>query len=207
MKNIFALVLAVGVALGAVGCSSRQATTTTTSGTNSSTSTQTPATVPQSIYDFTLPNITGTETSLAQYRGKVVIFVNVASRCGYTGQYADLEAFYQQYKDRGVVILGFPANNFGGQEPGTNEEIATFCSTTYGVTFPMFAKISVKGDDMHPLYQFLTERRHNQSHDDFEINWNFNKVVLNREGRVVHHFKSGVKPGDSEFTEAIEALL
>jgi glutathione peroxidase len=137
----------------------------------------------------------------------VLVFVNVASRCGYTGQYRDLEAFYQAYKDKGVVVLGFPSNNFGGQEPGSNEEIATFCSTTYGVSFPMFAKISVKGNEMHPLYQFLTRRQLNQSHDDFDITWNFNKVVVDRLGRVVHHFKSGVNPSETEFRQAIDALL
>lgn len=161
----------------------------------------------QSIYDFRLPSITGTEVDFSQYRGKVLVFVNVASRCGYTGQYRDLEAFYQAYKDKGVVVLGFPANNFGGQEPGSNEEIATFCSTTYGVSFPMFAKISVKGNEMHPLYQFLTRRQLNQSHDDFDITWNFNKVVVDRLGRVVHHFKSGVNPSETEFRHAIDALL
>jgi glutathione peroxidase len=161
----------------------------------------------QSIYDFRLPSITGTEVDFSQYRGKVLVFVNVASRCGYTGQYRDLEAFYQAYKDKGVVVLGFPSNNFGGQEPGSNEEIATFCSTTYGVSFPMFAKISVKGNEMHPLYQFLTRRQLNQSHDDFDITWNFNKVVVDRLGRVVHHFKSGVNPSETEFRQAIDALL
>src|ERR1019366_3146657 len=115
---------------------------------------------------------------LSAYQGKVVLIVNVASRCGFTPQYAGLEALYEKYKDRGFVILGFPANNFGGQEPGTNEEIKTFCSTKYNVTFPMYSKISVKGDDMAPLYQFLTDATGS------EIQWNFTKFLVDKDGKV-----------------------
>ena len=111
-----------------------------------------------SVHEFTLKSIDGKTTPLANYKGKVVMIVNVASRCGYTPQYTQLEAVYAKYKDQGLVILGFPANNFMGQEPGTDEEIKTFCSTKYNVTFPLFSKISVKGDDKAPLYQFLTDK-------------------------------------------------
>ncbi|HXO04271.1 MAG TPA: glutathione peroxidase, partial [Candidatus Sulfotelmatobacter sp.] len=109
-----------------------------------------------SIYDFTLPSIDGKPMPLADYKGKVVLLVNVASRCGFTPQYTALESIYEKYKDQGFVILGFPANNFGGQEPGTNAEIKTFCSAKYNVTFPLYAKVSVKGDDQTPLYKYLT---------------------------------------------------
>ena len=111
-----------------------------------------------SVYDFTLPSIDGKPMPLADFKGKVVLIVNVASRCGFTPQYKGLEALYEKYKDQGFVILGFPANNFGAQEPGTNEEIKTFCSTKYSVTFPMYAKVSVKGEDQTPLYQYLTTK-------------------------------------------------
>src|SRR5271167_76797 len=113
------------------------------------------------VYDFTLPSIDGKPMPLADYKGKVVLMVNVASRCGYTPQYTGLEALYEKYKDQGFVIVGFPANNFGAQEPGTNEEIKTFCKSKYSVTFPMMAKVSVKGDDATPLYQFLTSKAAN----------------------------------------------
>src|SRR5437763_12205873 len=147
------------------------------------------ATVTNSVYDFTLKDIDGKEASLAQYRGKVLLLVNVASRCGLTPQYEGLEKVYLKYKDRGLVILGFPANNFGGQEPGTNEEIKTFCSLKYNVTFPMFTKISVKGDDKAPLYQFLTAKETNPAFAG-EIKWNFTKFLVDRSGKVVSRFES-----------------
>lgn len=153
------------------------------------------------VYDFTMTSIAGDEVNLADYRGKVIVFVNVASKCGYTPQYADLQKFYDEYKDQGVVVLGFPANNFMGQEPGSDEQIATFCQKNYGVSFPMFSKISVKGGDQHPLYAYLTGAV-NQN-----ITWNFNKIVVDRNGKPVQHFKSGVKPGDEAFVSAIKKLL
>jgi len=162
--------------------------------------------IPTSIYDFKLPNIEGQEISFDQYKGKVLVLVNVASRCGYTPQYADLQQFYDEYKDRGVVVMGFPANNFGGQEPGSNEEIQEFCTSKFSVTFPMFSKISVRGDDMHPLYTYLTEKDHNGVMDS-DVSWNFNKYIIDREGRLVHHFKSGVNPSDDKFRTSIEELL
>jgi glutathione peroxidase len=164
------------------------------------------ATVANSIYDFTLKDIDGKEAALAQYRGKVLLLVNVASRCGFTPQYEGLEKVYLKYKDRGLVILGFPANNFMSQEPGTNEEIKTFCSLKYNVTFPMFAKISVKGADTHPLYKYLTDK---QTDPDFagEVKWNFNKFLVGRDGRVIGRFEPPVKPESPEVTQAIEKAL
>ena len=156
----------------------------------------------KTVYDFTLKNIDGKEVSLADYKGKVLLIVNVASKCGFTGQYDGLEKIYDQYRDRGVVVLGFPANNFMGQEPGTDAEIKEFCSTKFDVSFPMFSKISVKGDDIHPLFQFLTS-------GDFagDVSWNFNKFVIGRDGRVVARFGSRTKPEDKDLVAALDKAL
>jgi glutathione peroxidase len=156
------------------------------------------------IYSFTLNNIDGKPAPLADYKGKVVMIVNVASQCGYTPQYSALEAIYEKYKDRGFVILGFPANNFGAQEPGTNEEIKTFCQRKYSVSFPMYAKISVKGDDQAPLYQYLTKQTGSSSG---EIKWNFTKFLVDRDGKVVQRFEPAVTPDSQEVTGAIEKQL
>jgi glutathione peroxidase len=153
-----------------------------------------------SLYDFTMDSIEGAPVPLSQYKGKVALVVNVASRCGFTPQYAALEATYRAHKDRGVVVLGFPANNFKGQEPGTNAEIADFCKRTYDVTFPMFSKVSVLGADKAPLYQFLTS-------GGPEIEWNFTKFVVGRDGAVVARFPSKVKPDATEVIAAIEKAL
>ena len=158
------------------------------------------------IHDFTLNSIDGQPTPLAQFKGKVVLIVNVASRCGFTPQYTGLEALYNKYKDRGFVVLGFPANNFLWQEPGTNETIKAFCSTRYHVTFPMFAKVSVKGRDKAPLYQFLTDKKANPSTGG-EIGWNFTKFLADRNGRVIARFASKVAPESAEMVNAIEAAL
>ena len=158
-----------------------------------------------SIYDFTLPSIDGKPTALSSFKGKVILMVNVASKCGYTPQYTALEALYEKYKDRGFVVLGFPANNFGGQEPGTNEEIKTFCSTKYDVTFPLYAKVSVKGDDTTPLYQYLTKEANPSVAGD--IKWNFTKFLVDRNGQVVQRFEPAVKPDAPEVVAAIEGLL
>ena len=158
------------------------------------------------IHDFTLNSIDGRPTPLAEFQGKVVLLVNVASRCGFTPQYAGLERLYNKYKDRGFVILGFPANNFLWQEPGTNAEIQAFCSSKYHVTFPMFAKISVKGSDKAPLYQFLTDKKANPSTGG-EIGWNFTKFLADRDGRIVGRFASGADPESREVVNAIEAAL
>jgi glutathione peroxidase len=158
-----------------------------------------------SVYNFTLPSIDGEPTSLSSYKGKVILLVNVASRCGFTPQYSALESLYEKYKDQGFVILGFPANNFGAQEPGTNAEIKSFCTLKYNVTFPMFAKVSVKGADTTPLYQYLTQQANPNVAGD--IKWNFTKFLVDRNGRVVARFESPVKPDSPEVVEAIEKLL
>jgi glutathione peroxidase len=158
------------------------------------------------IHEFTLNSIDGHPAPLAQFKGKVVLIVNVASRCGFTPQYAGLEALYKKYKDRGLVVLGFPANNFMWQEPGTDAEIKTFCSTKYHVTFPMFAKVSVKGADKTPLYQFLTDKKANPSTGG-EIRWNFTKFLTDRNGKVIARFASAVNPESAELVNAVEAAL
>jgi glutathione peroxidase len=160
---------------------------------------------PAGIYSFTLNSIDGKPAPLAAYKGKVVLVVNVASQCGYTPQYSALEATYEKYKDQGFVILGFPANNFGGQEPGTNEEIKTFCNRKYNVTFPMYAKISVKGDDQAPLYAYLT--KDTGPGISGEIKWNFTKFLVDRNGKVVQRFESKVTPDSKEVVAAIEKEL
>jgi glutathione peroxidase len=153
-----------------------------------------------------LDSIDGQPTSLAKFKGKVVLIVNVASRCGFTPQYAGLEALYHKYKDRGFVVLGFPANNFLSQEPGTNQAIKAFCSTKYHVTFPMFAKVSVKGADKTPLYQFLTDKAANPSTAG-AIGWNFAKFLADRNGKVIARFASKVTPESAELIDAVEAAL
>ena len=155
------------------------------------------------VLDFTLNSIDGKPAPLSQYQGKVVLIVNVASRCGYTPQYTGLEKVYEKYKDQGFVILGFPANNFGAQEPGTNEEIKTFCSSKYNVTFPMYSKISVKGADIHPLYQFLTTNPGTAG----DVKWNFTKFLVGKDGKVIARFESAVTPESPEVTGAIEKAL
>jgi len=157
------------------------------------------------LYSFTLNSIDGKSAPLADYKGKVVLIVNVASQCGYTPQYSALEAIYEKYKDRGFVIVGFPANNFGAQEPGTNAEIKTFCSRKYNVTFPMYAKISVKGADQSPLYSYLTKETGTGIAG--EIKWNFTKFLVDRNGNVVQRFEPAVTPDSTDVTTAIEKQL
>jgi glutathione peroxidase len=160
----------------------------------------------QTIYQFTMDDISGKPVSLKQYEGKVVLIVNVASECGLTPQYEGIQALYEREKDRGLVVLGFPANNFMGQEPGTNEEIQTFCSVKYGVGFPMFSKISVDGRHKHPLYDFLTEKDKNGVLDA-NVTWNFQKFLIGRDGRVVASFKPSTEVDSPEVQEAIQKLL
>lgn len=155
----------------------------------------------KSVYDFKVKTIDGKEVSLSQYKGKKILIVNTASECGYTKQYADLEKLYEEKKDK-LVILGFPANDFGGQEPGTNTEIKTFCQKNYGVTFPMFEKISVKGDDTAPLFKFLGDKTLNGVTDEKPA-WNFCKYLIDENGKVVKFFPSKVKPTDAEITSLI----
>jgi glutathione peroxidase len=160
----------------------------------------------KSIYDFTMKSIDGDPVSLKSYHGKVVLLVNVASKCGFTPQYAALEALYEKYKDRGLVIVGIPANNFMSQEPGTDAEIKTFCTNKYNVTFPMMSKVSVKGDDETPLYLFLTDKSANPQIGG-DIKWNFTKFLFDRDGKPVARFEPATKPDSPEVTSAIESTL
>ena len=159
-----------------------------------------------SILDFKMRDIDGNDVKLKKYKGNVLLVVNTASKCGYTPQYEGLEATYEKYRDKGFYVLGFPANNFGGQEPGTEKEIKEFCTSKYKVTFPMFAKISVKGEDQDPLYAFLTSK---ETNPDFagDITWNFNKFLIDRKGKVVARFSSKDKPESEAVTQAIEKYL
>ena len=153
------------------------------------------------LYDFSLNTIDGAPAPLSTYRGKAILLVNVASNCGYTPQYAGLQKLYEKYKDKGLVVIGVPANNFGGQEPGTNEEIKTFCTRNYSVTFPMMSKVSVKGNDLIPLYRYLT------ASTGGDIEWNFTKFVIDRKGNIASRFNSKVTPEAAELTGAIEKAL
>jgi|WetSurMetagenome_2_1015567.scaffolds.fasta_scaffold07819_4 glutathione peroxidase len=155
------------------------------------------------VLQFTMKTNDGVEKHLADYKGKVLLIVNTASECGYTPQYKGLEELYEKYKDKGFVILAFPANNFGGQEPGTDAQIKQFCSLKYNVTFPLFAKTSVKGADINPLYKFLTT----QAGFDGDIKWNFNKFLVDRSGKVVARYDSGVTPSSETLVKEIEAYL
>ncbi len=160
----------------------------------------------QTIYQFEMQSLAGEPVSLQNYEGKVVVLVNTASRCGLTPQYADLQETYKAYKDKGLVVLGFPANNFAGQEPGTDAEIQNFCQLNYGVDFPMFSKISVKGEDQHPLYQFLTSKEQNGVLDA-TMQWNFQKFLVDKQGKVVAVIPPTTKIDDPEVIEQIEGLL
>jgi glutathione peroxidase len=155
---------------------------------------------PSSVYEFKLKNIDGKNFSLSKYKGKKLLIVNTASQCGYTPQYAELQKLADQYKDK-LVIVGFPANNFGGQEPGANLEIKSFCQKNYGVTFPLAEKVSVKGDDIAPLFQFLTSA----ANPDFtgEIKWNFEKFLIDENGKLIHRYRSAVKPLSTEITSQL----
>jgi glutathione peroxidase len=158
------------------------------------------------IYSFTMNDIDGDAVSLSQYQGKVLLVVNVASKCGYTKQYAALQQLYDKYKDQSFVVLGFPANNFMGQEPGTDAQIKTFCTSKFNVTFDMFSKISVKGNDIHPLYQYLTNPEENGVYGK-PIKWNFNKFLIGKDGQTLARFGSKTDPLDSQVIAAIEKAL
>ena len=160
----------------------------------------------KTIYGFTMDDIDGKPVSLSDFEGKVVLIVNVASKCGLTSQYKELQALYEQYSSKGLVILAFPANNFLGQEPGTDQEIKAFCSKNYGVTFPVFSKISVKGKDMSPLYTFLTSKEENGVMDS-SVKWNFQKYLIDREGRLVTFFDPRTSVTDEKVKEAIIQLF
>lgn len=159
-----------------------------------------PSSTSTTAYDFTLDTIEGESRPLAEYRGKVILIVNVASKCGFTSQYEGLQELHQRYGDQGLVVLGVPSNDFMGQEPGTNEEIKTFCESNYHVTFPMFSKVSVKGSAKHPLYVWLTKEKG-------KVSWNFNKFLIGRDGRVIEKFGSMTKPLSDEMLAAIKAAL
>lgn len=177
------------------------------------------------LYDFNVRHIDGKDATLGEHKGSVMLIVNVASKCGLTPQYADLEKLHEQYHDRGLVVLGFPANEFAGQEPGSNQEIAEFCSTKFGVKFPMYEKLVVKGEGQHPLYKYLTEtkptskksadgklRETLEKHglgpkNETDIMWNFEKFLVDRNGQVVERFAPDIPPTDPAVTDAIETAL
>ncbi len=203
-RTLFIFALLLGTLVAVTACNTNAAQQAAKPKENATMSTATANPNAKSVHEFSLKNIDGQEVKLDAYKGKVALLVNVASRCGYTPQYEGLQAIYNKYKEQGLVVLGFPANNFGSQEPGTNEEIKSFCSLTYNVTFPMFAKISVKGDDIHPLYQFLTSTEAGFSGD---VKWNFGKFLVDKNGKVIARFESGDAPESSKVTQAIEQAL
>ncbi len=169
-------------------------------------SAQTASKQPTSVLDFTMKDIDGKDVPLAKFQGKVLLIVNTASQCGYTPQYKGLQEIYQKYKDQGFEILAFPANEFGAQEPGTDDQIKQFCSSNYKVSFPLFSKIVVTGKGIHPLYEFLTGEATDPKHAG-PIPWNFAKFLVNRKGEVVSRFEPGVKPESPELSSAIEKAL
>ena len=158
------------------------------------------------VLGHTMETLSGQQADLAEYEGKVLLIVNVASRCGATPQYGPLQTVYEKYKDEGLVVLGFPCNQFGKQEPGTSQEIASFCKENYGVGFPMFAKIDVNGEQAAPLYKHLTSKEAG-SGDPGPVKWNFEKFLVGRDGKVVARFRTPVRPDDPKVVEAIEREL
>lgn len=160
----------------------------------------------RSVLDFKMKDIDGNDVKLKKYKGNVLLVVNTASKCGYTPQYEGLQATYTKYKDKGFYVLGFPANNFKGQEPGSDTEIKDFCTLKYNVTFPMFSKISVLGEDQHPLYKFLTSKETDPNFAG-DITWNFNKFLVDRKGNIVARFTSKDTPQSDAITQAIEKYL
>jgi glutathione peroxidase len=167
---------------------------------------QTTATMEETpVIDHTVQSLNGESVDLADYRGKAMLIVNTASECGFTPQYADLQAIHEKYADRGLVVIGFPSNDFGGQEPGDSEQIATFCRTNYGVSFPMMAKVHAKGGKIAPIYRTLTEQTPEGIRG--EVRWNFTKFLVDTEGKVVERFESAIKPTSAELTGAIERVL
>lgn len=159
----------------------------------------------QSVHDFEARTIDGDAIKLDEFKGSVLLIVNTASKCGYTPQYEGLQELYDSYKDEGLVILGFPANNFASQEPGTDEQIKEFCEVNYKITFPMFSKVSVKGNDMHPLFSYLTGE--GDGEDMGAVRWNFEKFLIDKEGRLVKRFRSRTEPMDDDIRQAVEYYL
>jgi len=158
----------------------------------------------KSVYDFKVKTIDEEEISLSKYKGKVLLIVNVASECGFTGQYEGLQKLYEDYSEKGLVVLGFPCNQFGNQEPGTNKEIKSFCSTKYGVSFPMFDKIDVNGENAHPLYVYMKKVAAGDD-EPKDIKWNFTKFLIDKEGKVINRYSTTVKP--KNIAKDIEDLL
>jgi glutathione peroxidase len=158
---------------------------------------------PMSVHDVAVKTIDGKDVSLSQYKGKALVIVNTASECGYTPQYKGLEALYQAYKAKGLEVLAFPSNDFGGQEPGSEAEIKKFCELKYKTTFPLFSKVAVKGDKAHPLYAYLQGLKENGG----EVKWNFNKFLVSPEGKVTAHLSSGVDPMSDEMKKQVESIL
>ena len=159
-----------------------------------------------SLYDIPIKTLQGEETTLAEHKGKTLLVVNVASKCGLTPQYAALEQLHEELSDQGFAVLGFPSNQFLGQEPGTSEEIAQFCSATYGITFPMYEKIDVNGDDRHPIYAELTQAADAEGHTG-DVRWNFEKVLVSPDGAVIGRFHPKVTPDSPELVDAVKAAL
>jgi glutathione peroxidase len=188
-------------ALLAFACSAENRATESTVG--ASVLTLDDMTMPKDFHDFKVNDIDGNQVDLSKYKGKKVLVVNVASKCGYTPQYTELQELHEKHGDK-IAILGFPANNFGGQEPGTEEDIKAFCEENFGVTFPMFEKVSVKGVDKHPLYRWLSDKDMNGWNDQ-EPTWNFCKYLIDEDGKLVEFFPSKVSPMDREITKHIEA--
>jgi glutathione peroxidase len=159
-----------------------------------------------SVHDFTVKTIRGESKKLADYKGKVLLIVNVASECGYTPQYEGLEKLYEQYKDKGFAVLGFPANDFGAQEPGSNEQIETFCTSKFGVKFPMFSKVSVKGEGMEPLFDYLQSKDTNPGFGG-PIKWNFNKFLIGKNGEILGRFEHKIEPNNPDVKAAIDKAI
>jgi glutathione peroxidase len=192
MKNKFFTLLAF---ITLVSCSTGQTKTNQSTTTNQSGM--------KTLHDFKATDIDGNEFDLSQLKGKKVIIVNVASKCGYTPQYKQLQELYTRYKDKGLEILGFPCNQFMGQEPGNEDEIQSFCEKNYGVTFKLFSKIDVKGSSQHPIYKWLTSKSENGI-EDSEVSWNFNKYLIDENGKYVKHLKSGADPLGDEIINWLE---
>ena len=198
MKPFLMLLLLLSLVLS--GCN------TTTETTMKSESPAENTALPTSVLDFTMKDITANDVALNSYSGSVIMIVNTASKCGFTPQYAGLEELYKRFRDKGFIVLGFPANDFLWQEPGSDEDIQQFCTMNYGVTFPMFSKISVKGNDIHPLYAWLTGKDSNPEFSG-SISWNFNKFLVGRNGAVINRFGSRTDPLSDEVVTAVEAAL
>jgi glutathione peroxidase len=194
----FALSL-LAVLAGCVGANDRKTKSDTS--VNQSSINTTPE-MKKTFHDFAMKTIDGKEINFSQYKGKKIMLINVASKCGYTSQYDDLQKFHEKYGDK-LVLLGFPANNFGGQEPGSNEEIANFCKLNFGVTFQMFSKISVAGDDQHPLYKWLSTKSENGWNDQ-SPKWNFCKYIIGENGELLEYFGSSVKPSDKDIMKYVQ---